>query len=810
MVKRGWVLVLLCLVLIAAAPSNAPTHPTLYTNTIESEDSTNDVEVIHPLIARSSMSVLSWLTVNEGICVDGSGGACGAGSGNLNVAGTATVNDLTCSGCVGSTDVGFNYAGAGSKGGKATDADKLDNLDSTAFQRNIGGDCGANNYAYGVEDNGNLKCRADRDTDTNTDTWITTQTCPSGEVLSSVGKNSKVCVAVGGGGSTFTGLSDTPSNYGTNGQCVKTDGGTLIYGDCGTGGGGTSYWTTRNGVLRPSTYTQHLSLGEELLSASGPMFSVTHDAGNAATTGRHTVMEISAKGGDTQDGFGSQIEFHNKQHISVNDWTTGKIGVEWADSTTVSRMFIQLRRDADSSPQMRDRLYIDPNHMWAPKKGPTHNPHFNLGEAANPFNRLYVESIQFGDGSVQSSASTGGGTPVVRHSLDAADGSPVDVVYVNNDGSVDVSGVLEVNQNGNKATIGAFLGDGSVRAGLAVKDDSLFGNVGEYSVYGVGNARIEGNLRADGGLLVGDDEGIYRSSEDVIMTDDKFVVNDDMEVGNNLEVKGDALFSRESYSKVGIGKNPSVKLDVSGDIHADGNICDGNDNCLAPQYTYKKIETFAVASRGVKCPCDTNNNYIECGSEFKTLIDKGEYCYDVEYGDSDGSRYDNYQKQGFEFKVNADIKATGTICDSNGCIGQSTQSLEPVEIRAKKDINCNNVETCYLGLKDTITIDYRDTYTFIYKAAIAGGGQDVRVFTCHWIRLAGDTGIGGILETWATYTEGGLECSHPVFRDDFGRIDYLIYDYASDSVKYRVDYDGGNYQKPNVYGTITMINQHVK
>lgn len=45
---------------------------------------------------------------------------------------------------------------------------------------------------------------ADDDTGTDTDTWITTQTCPSGEYLSSVGKNSKSCSEPGGGKYCYT------------------------------------------------------------------------------------------------------------------------------------------------------------------------------------------------------------------------------------------------------------------------------------------------------------------------------------------------------------------------------------------------------------------------------------------------------------------------------------------------------------------------------------------------------------------------------------------------------------------------------
>jgi len=47
---------------------------------------------------------------------------------------------------------------------KNVNADLLDNLDSTAFQKRITSDCGANKYVYGINEDGSLDCRYDIDT----------------------------------------------------------------------------------------------------------------------------------------------------------------------------------------------------------------------------------------------------------------------------------------------------------------------------------------------------------------------------------------------------------------------------------------------------------------------------------------------------------------------------------------------------------------------------------------------------------------------------------------------------------------------
>lgn len=61
-------------------------------------------------------------------------------------------------------------------------------------------DCSAGYYVYGANDSGWLCGTLPVDTDT----WITTQTCPGGQYLSSVGKTTKVCSTPSGGTSYWT------------------------------------------------------------------------------------------------------------------------------------------------------------------------------------------------------------------------------------------------------------------------------------------------------------------------------------------------------------------------------------------------------------------------------------------------------------------------------------------------------------------------------------------------------------------------------------------------------------------------------
>jgi len=181
-----------------------------------------------------------------------------------------------------------------------------------------------------------------------------------------------------------------------------------------------------------------------------------------------------------------------------------------------------------------------------------------------------ADGIMFPDGSLQTTA-FGGSTNADGHSLDAADGSPVDVVFVDNAGSVGI-GTTNLSPNTALHVAGKFVADLDI---LTLGKVTAFGDIGGVDIEASGDISALGNIEADADVIA---LGNIVSSADITATGEMTCAVFNITSDKNAKESFAAVDPRQILAKVvdmpitewQYKRNPEVRHigPVAQDFHA--------------------------------------------------------------------------------------------------------------------------------------------------------------------------------------------------------------------------------------------------
>jgi len=204
------------------------------------------------------------------------------------------------------------------------------------------------------------------------------------------------------------------------------------------------------------------------------------------------------------------------------------------------------------------------------------------------------------------------------HSLNAADGNPVDIIYVDDEGKVGIGTVNPISS----LTVKGSINFSKELSGLVIiqKDSNrVFGSGTQFltELKNGDSIFLEGDIYTIQDLIDNEQLIVSTTAKQTIVDKKIYVENDLLQVQNS---KSESKLIFDKNGNLGIGTNPGSKLDVNGflmrKIHRRGQ--------LGPNFSYDQYDPVKITDRTLQFTKIKDNTSVKI--EFTDYIGTDKHC----------------------------------------------------------------------------------------------------------------------------------------------------------------------------------------